>query len=326
MSNSTRNNKPLTTEEFIARAKAKHGDKYDYSKSVYTRAKNKLTITCKTHGDFQQEAFSHMSGCGCELCCRRDLSIVFESESRKIHGDSYDYSLVKYNGSLKKVKIICKTHGVFEQKPSSHLMGRRCAKCGSISRTKLKTFPFSEFVEKSKEAHGGIYFYYENEYRGIKSKTKINCKIHGDFYQYAKIHMTGAPCPECIKDGYGFGLSNFSQMCSVKNNGFGVLYLIRCWNDEENFYKVGITSNSVKQRFHNKSSMPYSFSVIRELSLDAAVIYKLEKTIHKLMKKQRYTPKINFGGSKMECFDSIQDGVLVLIDTMSKNDQLQLIV
>lgn len=40
----------LNTEKFVERAIAKHGDRYDYSKSVYTKAKDKLIIICRVHG------------------------------------------------------------------------------------------------------------------------------------------------------------------------------------------------------------------------------------------------------------------------------------
>jgi hypothetical protein len=36
-------------------------------------------------------------------------------------GSEYDYSLVEYNGSKVKVKIICKVHGIFEQSPNNHI-------------------------------------------------------------------------------------------------------------------------------------------------------------------------------------------------------------
>lgn len=32
---------------------------------------------------------------------------------RKVHGDRYDYSLVKYVNNITPVDIICKIHGVF---------------------------------------------------------------------------------------------------------------------------------------------------------------------------------------------------------------------
>ena len=38
--------KKLTTEQFVAKAREIHGDKYDYSKVVYTKMHDYITITC----------------------------------------------------------------------------------------------------------------------------------------------------------------------------------------------------------------------------------------------------------------------------------------
>jgi len=58
----------LTKEEFILRARNTHGNKYDYSKSIYIRGKYKLIITCPYHGDFTQTASDHLNGNGCQIC------------------------------------------------------------------------------------------------------------------------------------------------------------------------------------------------------------------------------------------------------------------
>jgi hypothetical protein len=44
--------KKLTTEEFIKRAIAVHGDKYDYSKVDYKNKEEKVCIICPKHGEF----------------------------------------------------------------------------------------------------------------------------------------------------------------------------------------------------------------------------------------------------------------------------------
>lgn len=59
-----------TTEDFIKLAKVIHGDRYDYSKSIYRGAKEKVLITCPKHGDFYQDAYLHLTGCGCPDCKR----------------------------------------------------------------------------------------------------------------------------------------------------------------------------------------------------------------------------------------------------------------
>ena len=49
----------LTTSEFVLKAIAKHGNRYDYSKTVYANAHANVTIICSLHGEFRQSADSH---------------------------------------------------------------------------------------------------------------------------------------------------------------------------------------------------------------------------------------------------------------------------
>lgn len=73
---SGRGNK-LTTEEFINRAKLKHGDKYDYSKTAYFGLYNKVIITCSKHGDVFQVAKDHLKGSNCRYCkCSKGEEIL----------------------------------------------------------------------------------------------------------------------------------------------------------------------------------------------------------------------------------------------------------
>jgi len=59
----------LTTEEFIERSIKIHGNLYDYSQSVYINSTEKIKITCKKHGVFNQIAGNHyQSGHGCPKC------------------------------------------------------------------------------------------------------------------------------------------------------------------------------------------------------------------------------------------------------------------
>lgn len=58
----------LTTEQFIEKAKKVHGEKYDYSKTSYTKNTQKVVVTCPIHGDFLITAAHHLSGHGCPNC------------------------------------------------------------------------------------------------------------------------------------------------------------------------------------------------------------------------------------------------------------------
>jgi very-short-patch-repair endonuclease len=60
--------KKLTQEEYIDKVSFIHNNKYDYSKTIYISNKNKLIITCKKHGEFEQIPNSHLRGRGCPNC------------------------------------------------------------------------------------------------------------------------------------------------------------------------------------------------------------------------------------------------------------------
>jgi len=57
-----------TTEEFIGESKVIHDNKYSYERTIYKTDREKLTITCPVHGDFDQVANSHLGGSGCKSC------------------------------------------------------------------------------------------------------------------------------------------------------------------------------------------------------------------------------------------------------------------
>ena len=122
--------------DFKERAIAVHGNKYDYSQSVYSGMHKKLTIVCPIHGKFEQEAHSHLKGQGCPKCGlesrsrkRSDTKETFIEKAKKVHGEKYDYSKVEYIGSQDKVSIICPEHGEFLVKPYLHIQGQGCPKC-----------------------------------------------------------------------------------------------------------------------------------------------------------------------------------------------------
>lgn len=58
----------LTNEEWIHRAKQIHGDRYDYSNTIYTNTRTKVKIRCRIHGLFEQLPFDHTIGHGCPKC------------------------------------------------------------------------------------------------------------------------------------------------------------------------------------------------------------------------------------------------------------------
>lgn len=131
------NKKKNGIEWFILEARKIHGDKYDYSKSVYINKNSNTTIICPKHGKFEQRIDHHLEGCECPKCSREKLNKKRSSDTDefiqkaklKHINDNYDYSLVNYINNHTNVKIICPIHGIFEQTPANHLKGENCPYC-----------------------------------------------------------------------------------------------------------------------------------------------------------------------------------------------------
>lgn len=66
LQDSQRKSTPQVIQEFTSI----HGNAYNYNKVVYIRAKEKVTITCPTHGDFMQTPDHHLEGNGCPSCSK----------------------------------------------------------------------------------------------------------------------------------------------------------------------------------------------------------------------------------------------------------------
>ena len=143
---------------------------------------------------------------------------IFLENCKKIHGDVYNYSKVKYTDGRCIISIICNKHGLFKQLASLHLSGSGCTKCGISKRSEYNTMSIEEFIKRSIEKHINKYNYSKVEYVNSKYKVIITCKKHGDFKQTPNEHLSGKGCPKC-KMSKG-------EMCitSIFDN-FGIEYI-----------------------------------------------------------------------------------------------------
>ena len=127
----------LTNPEFIDHAKSIHGNRYDYSKSIYVNNRKKIEIICHIHGSFWQKSDGHLNGRGCKACgyekngnTSRLTQQEFLQKCEEIHETRYDYSRVRYIDSHEKVQIGCRKHGWFWQSPVVHVHQKSgCPKC-----------------------------------------------------------------------------------------------------------------------------------------------------------------------------------------------------
>jgi very-short-patch-repair endonuclease len=197
--------KKLTTKEFIERAKAVHGEKYDYSEVDYRTTYEKVKIICLEHGVFMQTRLSHLSGNGCPECGKirtgnfhRKPIEKFIEQSILIHGKKYDYSKVDYTTTHEKVIIHCPEHGNFLQEPASHLSGNGCPICAGNIVLNTK-----DFISRANLIHENKYDYSKTIYINGKTKVFIICPEHGVFKANPRNHLSGNGCQDCYDERRG---------------------------------------------------------------------------------------------------------------------------
>jgi len=210
------------------------------------------------------------------------------------HGDKYDYSCVEYKSYYEKVKIGCNNHGYFLQTAHHHYEGRGCPSCAKSGVKLTRDRVIADF----RVIHGGEFDYDKFRYKNDYTKSIVTCRQHGDFSITPNSHKNGTKCPYCFMERSGFGKSKFIK-CAEKFNGRASLYLLKLSGLNECFYKIGITTDLEKRFIRSKT--PYNEKLIKVVSGNAALMWELEKEIHRLLFDFRYKPNERFSGST-ECF------------------------
>lgn len=150
-------NKKLTKEEYVAKARAKWGDAYDYSESVYVACLSSITIRCIKHNHyFTIQAGNHIStkqrrfSAGCPICAQERLT-----EARVLqHEETMKRRALKENSIMFQIK--------------------------KIRASKPKKTPQEIFIEKAKAQYPD-YGYSKVEYKGRDTVVTLICPKHGEF-------------------------------------------------------------------------------------------------------------------------------------------------
>ena len=295
----------ITTEEFILRSQIKHNNFYDYSLSEYLSAKDKVKIICPVHGLFEQPAFGHSSGQGCQKCYdeRRSKAQLkdtawFVSEALEVHtNDEYDYSLVDYKGYHSKVDIVCKKHGnTFSMKPAKHLEGQGCPICRYEKTASKTAMTLEEFIRRASTIHGGFYDYSKVVYKNTLTKVIVICPEHGEYSVTPNNHLKGKRCSMCFPGGYS-------------DKKAGVLYILKVGN----ITKVGITNKSAEDRCSNVaqgSHLKFKVAYFAKFQ-DGTVPPAIERSLLNYLRLNYQPVEDTFNGST-ECFLDVNYDDLLL--------------
>lgn len=320
-------------EIFKYKASLIHGDKYDYQLTDYKHSQEDIYIVCRDHGSFRQNPSNHLQGHGCPRCsgvrgndydltlttitCDLHLETFYSNEkcsvctsikeeydnksfsekAKEIHGDRYDYSKSVFTHNYEDLIITCSRHGDFNQKPYLHLSGNNCLKCSIEDRG----LGLDGFLEKSISKHGDRYDYSKVNYSHINTPVEIGCHSHGPFWQKPSVHFNGSNCPKCsIEVRSEKQHWNYLERCRLNpemGESVGCIYLLKMKHKDEEFLKLGISSNHKKRLArYREENIDFEVVTLKEMKNVAAAI--LERDILAAIKQAgfKYLPQVEFKG------------------------------
>ena len=196
----------FTTKRFIREAKAIHGDKYDYTDTIFNGTREDVEFICPIHGKVSTNANKHLNkNGGCPQCTYDNFRKLYAHTTeefiklaRKKHGDKYGYQEVIYFNNRTKIPIICPEHGRFYQTPADHLKGCRCPKCKYINAAKKQAKTTEQFIKEARERFGDKFDYSKVVYVNALTKVIIICPKHGEFRQRPNDHLSSVNgCRKC---------------------------------------------------------------------------------------------------------------------------------
>jgi len=302
-------------EQFIREMFDLYGDSYDVSNSNYVNTKTEIEILCKNHGVFYKKPSDLLDGNACKKCgknanTKSSNKSVFIEEAKKVYGDKDDYTETNIISAKEKVKVRCTKHNyIFEKNIQSYLSGCGCPKCSAENYSEVRTITTEDFISQAKEIHGDSCDYTDTIYTSCRDKVKIKCNKHNMYFETVPSnHIRGGRCRKCLSENISKALRGKEGTCGYSKSGYvnqagdreAYVYLIKCWNEEEEFYKIGKTFLDINKRF-TKSNLCYKFEKVNFHNGEAGYIYDLENKLHRKYKEFKYNPLQWFAGYT-ECY------------------------
>jgi len=194
------NNRKMTFETFLEKAKIKYNNKYTYDPDSFIDGSSLVKITCPIHGEFKIKATRHINKYAqeCHSCTKINKprltpyskghrifkeSKKFFEKAAVYHKNKFIYDKSSYINYGTNIKIFCSIHGWFEQTPGNHISGiTGCKFCGKKSFTRTS---FKEFCRGRTSSAYLLKFSNENE---IFYKIGISVNLRARLVQLRKYY------------------------------------------------------------------------------------------------------------------------------------------
>lgn len=235
-------------DDFVERSNIIHNHRYSYDKVPNSfKVRNKVTITCQIHGDFEQAAHSHKNGSGCPFCFGK-FGSNFErrDDARK---NNINFSIKNYEFDHVKLLILsedpkgrsvyhCDIHGEFTKNISQVIKGQICTGCLISRNRKIAT---QNELNKMLNQHNNRFEYPDYvDLVSPKTKITIRCKEHDYTFKCTKsTHLSNkfGGCPHCLKK---YRDNSKSKEQDLVINQFKIIHGDRYGYDNVNYQRSDI--------------------------------------------------------------------------------------
>ena len=185
------NKQRKTNEQIKQEIIDKFGDIFILDRVEYKSAHKKIVLTCKEHGEFYISHHNLMkSKKGCPKCSFENISSSLEEfivKANVVHKNAYTYG-GDYTNNKTEIKVECERHGIFFQRPDSHLNGHGCPKCyRNVSKQEINLGNYIKSLglnikTSDKKVLGGL------ELDLIVPSKKIAIEYNGLFWHREGLH------------------------------------------------------------------------------------------------------------------------------------------
>lgn len=285
------------TSYILNRLKDIKSNQFEYPNFTFRAVKDKIDIVCiKCRLSFSQELNAHIKGQGCPDCATPGApSLTNEEFLKRVKIFNKDLDILEVYKGYHKHLLFRNKYGLCKLPPEYLMSGSEGTLRVAVNKTEYMK---SQFIEK----HGSKYTYPNFIYNGNREYAKINCKDHGEFEQLTDVHLMGSGCPKCANKNRLSGFSR-SEFTLIAKDRTCVFYIIECFKDGERFYKMGITSHTVKKRYDTILKMPYNYEVIIvHNDSNAGNVWDIEMFFKLEYKGFQFETNNYFKGSITECY------------------------
>ena len=280
----TRRRYSKSLDTFLNEVKLIHPE-YDFSKVEYVNAKTKVEVICNIHGSFFAQPDALLRGCGCTKCYHKrrvkDIELTYDKFKKKLLEEGKGHLHIKeedYKDRNSPLVFTCNIHGVQHTNRAYNLIENiyGCPKCGNhikgskrvVSLEEIKKRLFNKFRDKISIV--------DSSYTFSTTEATFICQEHGEYTNIVQYVLENKyPCKKCA-DKYGESDRAYYDKPTT-------LYYIKLIKDKVEYFKLGITTKSISERFHRLPQEGLTYEILLTKTFETGIsAYHLEQfLLHK---------------------------------------------